>query len=465
HCHVLVSGFRGFIDVGNELLAAYGKDCEGAREMVERMEGEGWEANDVTWTSLLSSYGRCGPFWETLRLYNVMRCKGVKASVESVSVVVSICDDVMCLLSWNALISMYAQAGLCDEAFTAFLKLKNSEKYLVPNVVSWSAIISGYAAHGRSNESLNLFRKMQLAKVMPNVVTVSSLLSVCADLSTIHCGKEVHAYIIRNLFDANFLVDNGLINMYAKCGSLKDAHIAFKNIKVKDLCSYNTVIKGYGMHGHGEIALKIFKQMIHDGYDPDRVTFVSLLFACSHIGLVIEGRKLFNQMKTEFGIEPEIEHYPSMVDLFGRVGLFQEAGEFAKKMPIEPNVCVWGALLNSSRMHKNIDWDEGSVSKILDVSSASGNYMLLSNIYAQSGQWDDSAKVRVSAKARGLTKTPGQSWIELNKTVHMFIAGEFVENEMKEVETLLCWDFRSNLTIKTYHEYAAERSNTYRTYN
>ena len=223
HCHVLVSGFRGFLDVGNELLAAYGRvgamefarkvfdemcvrscvswntmvsgfawnwDCEGAREMVERMEGEGWEANDVTWTSLLSSYGRCGRYWETLRLYNVMRCKGVKASAESVSVVVSVCDDCdvfnkgrelhgyvvtvgfedysfaknsllgmygkhgaleaaeklfseigeKSLVSWNALISSYAQAGLCDEAFTAFLKLKNSEKYLVPNVVSWSAI-------------------------------------------------------------------------------------------------------------------------------------------------------------------------------------------------------------------------------------------------------------------------------------------------------------------------------------
>ncbi|PWA53417.1 Pentatricopeptide repeat-containing protein [Artemisia annua] len=123
--------------------------------------------------------------------------------------------------------------------------------------------------------------------------------------------------------------------MYAKCGSLKDAHIAFKNIKVKDLCSYNTVIKGYGMHGHGETAFKIFKQLTHDRYNPDEVTFVPLLSACSHTGLVIEGRKLFNQMKTEFGIEPKIEHYACMVDLFGRAGLFQEASEVAKRMPID----------------------------------------------------------------------------------------------------------------------------------
>lgn len=197
------------------------------------------------------------------------------------------------------------------------------------------------------------------------------------------------------------------------------------------------MINGYGMHGDGESALKTFKQMIGDGYKPDGVTFVSLLSACSHTGLVSEGHKLFNKMETEFGIEPEMEHYACMVDLLGRAGFLQEASDIVKKMPIEPNVCVWGAYLNSSRMHKNKDWDDGSVSKILGVSLATGNYMLVSNIYSQSGRWEDSAKVRGSARALGLTKTPGRSWIELNKTVHMFTAGDFALGEMKEVQTLL----------------------------
>ncbi|CAH1425459.1 unnamed protein product [Lactuca virosa] len=146
-------------------------------------------------------------------------------------------------------------------------------------------------------------------------------------------------------------------------------------------------------------------------------------------------------MKNEFGIEPEIEHYTCMVDLLGRGGLFQEASEVVRKMKIEPNVCVWGALLNSSRiqmqMQKKIDWDDGCVEKILEGSFGSGNYMLVSNMYAGSGRWEESAKVRVSARAQGLTKTPGQSWIELNKKVLIFTAGEFVESEMKEVEMVI----------------------------
>lgn len=518
HCHAVVTGFEDNIYVGNELLAAYGKfgrmgvarqvfdkmpvrnyiswntmvsgfafnyDCDSALKIFKRMERDGWEPNVVTWTSLLSSHARCGQYWETMRLYNVMRNKGVNSSAESIAVVVSACNDSdmlnkvkevhgyvttsgfegylfvknsllcaygrhggcleaaeklfsevenKCLVSWNGLISSYAQSGLCDEALLTFLKFKN-EKNLTPNVISWSAVISGFALNGRTDEALELFRKMQLAKVSPNVITISTLLSVCADLSTIVFGKEIHGYIIRNLMNSNLLVVNGLINMYAKCGSLKEGYITFKNIKKKDLYSWNTLIKGYGMHGYGKNALEIFNQMISDGYKPDGVTFVSLLSACSHAGLVNDGRRLFNEMKPEFGIEPKIEHYACMVDLLGRAGLLEEASEVAKKMPLEPNVCVWGALLNSSRVHKNTNWDEKSVSEILDRSSETGNYMLLSNIYAQSGQWEDSAKVRVSARARGLTKTRGQSWIELNKRVHTFTAWEFLEIEITEVET------------------------------
>lgn len=343
------------------------------------------------------------------------------------------------LESWNGLITSYTQVGLCDEALSTFLQLKTSERNLMPNVISWSAIISGFVSKGRHEESLKLFRQMQVDKVRPNVVTISTILSVCADLSTIRYGKEIHSHVIRSLIDDNLLIGNGLINVYSKCGSIKEGHVVFKNMVNKDLCSWNTMIKGYGMHGFGESALKTFKQMINDGYTPDGVTFVSLLSACSHTGLVSEGREIFKKMKTEFGIEPEIEHYACMVDLLGRGGLFQEASEVVKKMKVEPNVCVWGALLNSSRMgmYKNLNWDDGCVEKMLKGSSGSGNYMLVSNMYAGSGRWEESAKVRVSARAQGLTKTPGQSWIELNKTVHMFTAGEFVESEMKEVDTVL----------------------------
>ncbi|CAI9286289.1 unnamed protein product [Lactuca saligna] len=525
HCHALRTGFHDNLHVANELLAAYGRlgqmalanqlfdemlvrnhiswntmvsgfafnnNSNGALNIFQRMELDGWEPDLVTWTSLLSSHSRCGHHQETLRLYNVMRSKGIKATAESLAVVVSVCNDpnkgrelhgyviraglenysfaknsLLCMYgrhsflqaaeclfseietksleSWNGLISSYTQLGLCDEAFSTFLELKKSEGNITPNVITWSDIISGFASKGRHEESLKLFRQMQVEKVRPNVVTISTMLSICADLSTIVYGKEIHCHAIRGLIDDNLLVGNGLINVYSKCGSLKEGHIVFKHIVNKDLCSWNTMIKGYGMHGFGESALKTFKQMVNDGYTPDGVTFVSLLSACSHAGLVSEGHEIFKKMKNEFGIEPEIEHYTCMVDLLGRGGLFQEASEVVKKMKIEPNVCVWGALLNSSRIQmqmqmqkqKKIDWDDGCVEKILKGSFRSGNYMLVSNMYAGSGRWEESAKVRVSARAQGLTKTPGQSWIELNKKVCIFTAGEFVESEMKEVEMVI----------------------------
>ncbi|KAI3770340.1 hypothetical protein L6452_01468 [Arctium lappa] len=273
---------------------SFNYDCEGALEMFKRMKLDGWEPNHVTWTSLLSSHARCDRHRETLRLYNVMRSEGIWPTAESLAVVISVCNNsdvfdkgrelhgyvvsagfenysfsknsLLCmygrhgvleaakdlfseiktksLVSWNALISSYAQAGLCDEAFATFLRLEKSEGYLMPNVISWTAIISGFASNGRSKESLELFRRMQLAKVRANVVTISNLLSVCADLSALVNGKEIHAHVIRGLMDSGPLVGNGLVNMYAKCGSLKEGHIAFENIKGKELCSWNTMING-----------------------------------------------------------------------------------------------------------------------------------------------------------------------------------------------------------------------------
>lgn len=344
------------------------------------------------------------------------------------------------MVSWNALISSYAEFGLCDEAFAIFSKLESLGGYptVKPDVISWSAVINGFASKGRCERSLELFRQMLVTKVLVNSLTISSILSVCAELSALVLGREIHAHVIKRFMDSNILVGNGLINMYTKCGSLSKGHLAFKKIDGSDVVSWNTMITGYGMHGLGKSALKTFNQMINAGYEPDGVTFVALLSACSHAGLVNEGRKLFNQMKSEFRIEPEIEHYSCMVDLLGRAGFLQEASDIVKSMPMQPNVCVWGALLNSCRMHKNTDVAEATASQIFDLDSAkSGSYMLLSNIYAASGRWGDSAKVRILGQTRGLKKIPGQSWIELKKKVHKFSAGNAVCDEMQEVHKIL----------------------------
>ncbi|XAR66728.1 hypothetical protein NMG60_11013048 [Bertholletia excelsa] len=457
----------------------------GALEMFHHMELEGFEPNAVTWTSLLSSHARCGYHEETLSFYDVMRKKGIGTTAESLAVVISVCADLsafdkgevihgyvirggfesyvfvknslICmygkdgaidhaetlfsemesknLVSWNALISSYAESGLSDEAFALFSELENSNSVVRPNVISWSAVIGGFASKGHGEKSLELFRRMQLAKVAANSITISTILSVCAELSGLGIGREIHGYLIKAAMDRNNLVANGLINMYAKCGSLRKAHLVFEKIDGRDLISWNSMIAGYGMHGLGNDALKTFKEMIKAGYHPDGITFVAVLSACSHSGLVSDGRKLFSQMK-ENGVEPQVEHYSCIVDLLGRAGFLQQAVDVVRSMPMEPNAFVWGSLLNSCRMHKYIDIAEETASQILNLdpkAAGSGSYMMVSDIYAANGKWEDSARARISAKTKGLKKIPGQSWIEVKKKVHVFAAGNALQTGIGEV--------------------------------
>lgn len=469
---------------------AFNYDCNGAYEMFRRMELEGLKPNPVTWTSLLSSHARCGQTEETIQLFRMMRMRGSGATAEAVAVVLSVCADLVAvgrgkvihgyvikdgfedylfvknalicmygkcgdvkdahnlflkmetknLVSWNALITSYAESGFCDEAFAIFSQLDTSDDYPIirPNVISWSAIIGGFASKGRGKESLELFQKMQLAPVMANCVTISSVLSVCAELAALNLGREIHSHVVRALMDSNILVGNGLINMYTKCGGFKEAQLVFEKIDGRDLISWNSMISGYGMHGLGENALKTFYEMIKSELKPDSVTFVSVLSACSHSGLVAEGRRLFSQMINKFRVEPQMEHYACMVDLLGRAGFLKEASDIVKSMPMEPNDCVLGSLLHSCIMYKNTDVAEETASHILNLNSeTTGSYMLLSNIYAASGRWEDSARVRISAKTKGLKKIPGQSWIEVKKKLYVFSAGNTVQQGLEEVYGIL----------------------------
>ncbi|XP_050231289.1 putative pentatricopeptide repeat-containing protein At1g17630 [Mercurialis annua] len=524
HGHVFEMGFQNSIHVGNELIGMYSKvgkirdarnvfdrmsvrsyiswnimisgyafnyDCSGAFNIFGRMESEGFEPTHVSWTSLISSYARCGWYEEVTRLFDLMRVRGVEVSGETLAVVLSVCRDLglfnwakgihgvvvkggyeeysfvksalICvygkhgdvngarnlflemknksLASWNSLITSHAEAGLCDEALEIFSQLERSGDCLRlrPNVVSWSAVIDGFASGGRGEESLELFRRMQDAKILANAVTISTVLSVCAELAALIHGRELHGHAIRAVIDKNILVGNGLVNMYTKCGCIKEGHVIFERIEKKDLISWNTMITGYGMHGFGVNALEIFDQMTKLGFKPDGVTFVSILSACSHGGLVQEGRRLFDQMLNEYTIEPQIEHYACMVDLLGRAGLLREASEIVKNMPLKPNACVWGALLNSSRMHSNTEVAEETASYLFSVTEheTTGNYMLLSNIYAASGRWEDFARVRSSAKTKGLKKNPGQSWINVNKNVFMFSAGNSMQTGLNHIYEML----------------------------
>ncbi|KZV40893.1 pentatricopeptide repeat-containing protein [Dorcoceras hygrometricum] len=465
-------------------------DCSGAFEMFCRMEEEGWRPNSVTWTSLLSSFARCSQNDEAWEFFVLMRKEGINATAESIAVVISTCAELnqfnkgeslhgyvitagfenyvfvrnalismygkngdvenaeylflglksKSIVSWNALISAYAQAGLCDEAFSAFLRLENlkDDLKLRSNVVTWTAVINGFLSKVRYRESLEIFRQMLFAQVLANAVTVASMLLVCCELSALPLGREIHGHCFRRLMDSDILVTNGLINMYMKCGSLRTGDSLFQKMIYRDINSWNTMITGYGMHGFGRSAQEMFDQMLDSGIQPDEVTFVAVLSAFSHSGLVAEGRALFDRMTRDFQIEPRVEHYACMVDLLGRAGLLKEASDILKSMPMEPNGPVWGALLNACKMHANTNVAEETALQIFNLKSeVTGSYMLLSNLYAATGRWDDSAKVRLSAKTRGLRKIPGQSWIEVNKKSHIFAAGKPLNLEIEELHGVL----------------------------
>ena len=259
----------------------------------------------------------------------------------------------------------------------------------------------------------------------PNSVTIVSVLLACAHLAAVEQGKEVHGYIVRNGFESNVSVGSSLIDMYGKCGSIELSRQVFDKVPQKDVASWTTMIAGYGMHGCREDVFSVFNEMQESGVAPNHVTFIAVLSACSHAGLVDKGRQFFNIMISKYQITPSMEHYACMVDLLGRAGHLDEAFNFIKNMSVEPRTDVWGALLAACRIHCNIDLGEHAAYHLfkLELENA-GNYILLSNIYANAGMWDAAAEVRVMMVNRGLKKGPGRSWIDVKNDDHEFVAGD-----------------------------------------
>ncbi|KAL4185768.1 hypothetical protein AMTRI_Chr10g7610 [Amborella trichopoda] len=302
------------------------------------------------------------------------------------------------------------------------------------NVTSWTAMIAGYTQLGKPEEAINMFHEMEKAKVRPNEVTVVSVLSACADMGALDLGRKLHLYIKRRGICSNIRVCNTLIDMYVKCGCLDKAREVFYEMQKRTVVSWSTMIMGLAVHGHGLEAFKLFDKMKEENVRPNRVTFVGILHACSHMGLVEEGLRLFDSMVRDHGLEAEIEHYGCMVDLFSRSGLLKEAREFIDTMPIEPSGAIWGALLGGCRVHKNVEMGEEVIKHLLELEPQNdGYYVVLSNIYAAADRWEDAARVRRLMKERGIRKTPGCSSIVVDGIVHEFLAGDGSHPQAKEI--------------------------------
>ncbi|KAF8408559.1 hypothetical protein HHK36_004622 [Tetracentron sinense] len=367
-------------------------------------------------TSLIDMYVKCGGISDAHQLFDRMPVRDVS--------------------SWNALIAGYMKNGVIQVAESLFGKMPNR------NIVSWTAMISGYTQNGLADRALGLFQEMWRgnSEVKPNWVTIMSVLPACAHSAALEHGKWIHNYASSIGLDWNSSVQTALVAMYAKCGSLIDAHFCFQRIhrNEKSLIAWNTMITAYASHGRGMESVSTFEDMIRAGVQPDAITFTGLLSGCSHSGLVDVGLKYFNCMSTVYSVEPRVEHYACVVDLLGRAGLVVDAKELIDQMPLQAGPSIWGALLAACRTHRNLEIGEIAAKRLFVLEPEnSGNYVLLSNMYAEIGMWEEVNNLRALLKHQGMKKSPGCSWIEINGKAHLFLGGDTSHPQAKEIYMLL----------------------------
>eukprot|EP01018_Ginkgo_biloba_P017735 Gb_08968 [translate_table: standard] len=332
----------------------------------------------------------------------------------------------------NKLVGMYAKCGSMMDARLLFDKMPKRSVFL------WNVMIRGYAGTGLCEEAVKFYYQMLRTGKQPDKFTFPCVLKACGGLSAFQQGKAIHDRIIRSGFDSDVSVGNALVAMYSKCGSIENARHVFDRMSQRNVVSWTAMIAGYGMHGHVNEALTLFDQLQHASMKPDQITFTAVLSACSHAGLVDEGRIYFDRMIRDFHIMPSVEHYTCMVDLLGRAGRLDEAEDFIKRMPLKPDAGVWGALLGACRNHCNIELGERVAEKIFELDPENaGYYALLSNMYATAGRWDGVAHVRTLLKGKGLKKAPGSSWIEIENRVHIFLVGDKSHPQSEEIYEML----------------------------
>ncbi|CAN1223721.1 Pentatricopeptide repeat-containing protein At4g30700 [Linum grandiflorum] len=338
----------------------------------------------------------------------------------------------------SALVDFYFKLGRDDCARKVFDGLPRRDTVLFTGLISlytkcgdktlasWNSMISGYTQNGLTEAAVSLFQEMQMSHISPNPVTVTSILSACAQLGALSLGQWVHGLIRNNNFESNIYVSTALIDMYAKCGSIVEARLLFDSIPNKNEVTWNAMISGYGLHGHGQEALKLFYEMLNSGISLSRITFLSILYACSHSGLVKEGDEIFKSMIRDHGFQPITEHYACMVDILGRAGKLEEALEFIKGIPENPSPPIWSTLLGACMIHKDMNMARLASEKLFELDPENmGYYVLMSNIYSSERNFPGAAFVRQVAKKRKLVKTPGCTLVEIHQKPHVFKAGDW----------------------------------------
>uniref|UniRef100_A0A453QID6 Pentacotripeptide-repeat region of PRORP domain-containing protein n=1 Tax=Aegilops tauschii subsp. strangulata TaxID=200361 RepID=A0A453QID6_AEGTS len=383
HGFAVRAGFDELVNVSTAILDVYCKcgAVEVARAVFDRMPGK----NSVSWNAMIKGYAENGDATEALALFKRMVGEGVDVTDVSVLAALHACGELGYLDEgrrvhellmriglesnvsvMNALITMYSKCKRTDLAAQVFDEVRYKTR------ISWNAMILGCTQNGRSEDAVRLFSRMQLKNVKPDSFTLVSVIPALADISDPLQARWIHGYSIRMHLDQDVYVLTALIDMYAKCGRVSIARSLFKSARERHVITWNAMIHGYGSHGFGKVAVELFEEMKSSGRVPNETTFLSVLSACSHAGLVDEGRKYFSSMNEDYGLEPGMEHYGTMVDLLGRAGKLDEAWSFIQKMPVDPGISVYGAMLGACKLHKNVELAEESAQRIFELGPDEG---------------------------------------------------------------------------------------------
>lgn len=323
------------------------------------------------------------------------------------------------LICWNSMIDLYVRIGEIMSARQLF------EEMPTKDIKSWSIMVDGYAHHGNPIESLKLFHEMLQKGIRPDKVSMASVISACSQLGAIDQGRWLHAYINKKKIEIDIVVQTSLMDMYVKCGNLDEAKRIFNSMTEKNVVSYSVIIVGFGMNGLGKEALEIFEKMEAEGIVADQLIFLAVLTACSHGGFLKEGLQIFIRMRRDYRIDPKLEHYGCLIDLFGRAGRLNDAQKVIETMPMKPNSALWGSLLLACKIHQNLTMAENVLKRLVEIKGDDcGVYVLVSNIYGDLGMWEGVARMRKVMREKKMKKESGRSVIEVNGSIEEFVSGE-----------------------------------------
>ncbi|CAH9055492.1 unnamed protein product [Cuscuta epithymum] len=403
HGPIVKNGLDSNLYTGNGLVAMYGK-C-GFLAEARRVLDEMPQRDVVSWNSMVVGYAQNGSFDDALEVCKEMNLLGLKPDAGTMA----------------SLLPAVTNTCMENVAFVRNLFLDMDKT----DLVSWNVMMAVYVKNSMPKEAVETYLQMEASPVEPDAISFATVLPSCGDLSAVLLGKRIHEKVKMNGLHPNLSLENALIDMYARCGCLREAREVFDVMEFRDVVSWTSLINAYGMSGHGQDAVYLFSRMLECGPKPDSIAFVSILSACSHAGLLEAGEYYYNLMTEEYMIVPRLEHYACMVDLRARAGQIDKAYSFIKKMPMDVSERIWGSLLNACRIYNDMDIGVIAADNLFQLAPRqSGYYVLLSNIYARAGRWQDVTKTRTIMNERGIKKIPGLSYVELNNQVHTFLAGD-----------------------------------------